>query len=161
LFAHLRFDVAVYTRVVLPLVTSTGIVGTLAMGPLVAKLGPVRASMIVGGTLGLLWLGFAGASAWWTASGFIASYAAVEATLQSALLVGLHAIALIAAARSPWPTTAFVLAMAALNLPRALAPLCAPTLVPLGWVGVFVVCGAIQLIAVAPLWPLRRSTAEP
>ncbi len=67
--------------------------------------------------------------------------------MQAALLVGLHALALVAAARSPLPITGFVLAMAALNLPRVLGPLLAPTLVEHGWVAVFAGCGAVQILA--------------
>jgi hypothetical protein len=143
-----------------PIGTIAGIVGWLAMGPLVAKLGPVRASMIAGGGLGFSWLLFAGASSWWHEPGILPAYAGGEATLQAALLVGLHALALATLAGMPLSTTAFVLAMAALNLPRALAPLFGPSLAGLGWVGAFAACGAIQLIAVAGLWTLRRRTRE-
>ncbi len=160
LFGHLEWEVAEYLRRVPPIAAVAGLFGALAMGPLAAKLGPARASMLVGAALGLTWLWFASASATWEQPGTIISLAGCEATLQSALLVGLQALALIAAARSPWPTTAFVLAMAAINLPRALAPLMAPTLVENGWVGLFVTCGVIQLIAVAGLWPLRGWARE-
>lgn len=153
---HLQWDPIDFTRTVTPVATIAGIVGALAMGPLVAKLGPARASMIAGAGLGLAWLWLAGASPWWHAPGLLPSYAGCEATLQSALLVGLHALALTAVARMPLQTTAFVLAMAALNLPRVLAPLFGPSLAGLGWVGAFAACGVLQLIAVAGLWPLRR-----
>jgi hypothetical protein len=156
IIVHLEWDPAEYTRIVVPIATIAGITGALGMGPLVAKLGPGRASMIAGGALGAIWLGFAASSALWHEPLMLPSFAAIEGTLQPALLVGLHAVALIAVARSSLPTTAFVLLMAALNLPRALAPLLAPTLVDLGWVGVFVACGVVQLIAVVGLWPLRR-----
>jgi hypothetical protein len=153
---HLQWDPIEYVRVVTPIATIATIAGAIAMGPLVAKLGPARASMIAGGGLGLAWLGFASASPWWHSAAMLPSFAGCEATLQSGLLVALHALALTAVARMPFSTTAFVLAMAALNLPRVLAPLMATKLAGLGWVGAFAVCGLIQLIAVAGLWPLRK-----
>ena len=160
LFGHLhgelQLDLAEASRLLPPIGAIAGIAGALAMGPLIARLDPARASMLAGGALGVVWLSFASVSAWWSAPAMLPTFAGFEGVLQSALMVGLHAIALIAAARSPLPTTAFVLAMAALNLPRALAPLMSPTIVEFGWVGVFVACGAIQLIAVAGLWPLRK-----
>lgn len=156
LVGHLQWDPIELMRILTPIATIAGIVGWLAMGPLVAFMGPVRASMIAGAGLGLIWLGFAGASSWWHAPGLLPAYASFEATLQSALLVGLHAIALAVVARMPMSTTAFVLAMAALNLPRAVAPLFGPSIAELGWVGAFAACGAVQLIAVAGLWPLRK-----
>jgi hypothetical protein len=157
---HLRWDVIDVIRILTPIATIAAIVGWLAMGPLIAKLGPAGASMIAGGGLGVCWLGFACASSWWHAPNLLPVYAGGEATLQSALLVGLHALALSVVARMPLSTTAFVVMMAALNLPRVLAPLLAPTLAELGWVGAFAACGAIQLIAVAGLWPLRRWLRE-
>jgi hypothetical protein len=158
---HLEWEMAEYTRLLLPIGTIAGIAGALAMGPLVAKLGPARASMLAGGALGCIWLGFAAGEGLWREPMMLPTFAAAEGTLQSALLVGLHAIALIAVARSALPTTAFVLAMAALNLPRVLAPLLAPPmLVELDWVGVFVACGLFQLVAITPLWPLAKWVAR-
>jgi hypothetical protein len=156
-YVYLQWDLIEATRVLIPIATIAAIVGWLAMGPLVAKLGPVRASMIAGAGLGLAWLGWACASSWWHAPGLLPAYAGAEAALQAALLVGLHALALAAVARMPLATTAFVLLMAALNLPRVIAPLFGTSLAGLGWVGAFAACGLIQLIAVAGLWLLRKS----
>jgi hypothetical protein len=156
LFRALHFDYATYATIVLPIGAFAGIVGVLGMGPLVAKLGPARASMIASLGLGLVWLSFASASPLWKHDSVIATLVAHEGLLQTAMLVGLHALALVAAARSPLPTTAFVFAMAALNLSRVLAPLVAVDLVSLGWIGVFAVLGATQLLAGAGLWPLRN-----
>jgi PAT family beta-lactamase induction signal transducer AmpG len=157
-FVYLAWDLVDYTRVLLPIGTIAGIAGALAMGPLVAKVGPARATMIAGAAMGAIWLVFATSPALWRTPSLIASYAGFEAVLQSALFVGAHALALIFVARSALPTTTFVLMMAALNVPRVLAPLLAPTLVELGWVAVFAVCGVAQLIAVAGVWPLRRAS---
>jgi hypothetical protein len=154
-FQRLQFDYTVYATVLLPLAAFTGIIGALGMGPLVAKLGPARASMIAAAGLGLVWLSFAAASPLWTHESTITLLVGCEGLLQAAMMVGLHALALVAAARSPLPTTAFVFAMAALNLSRVLAPLLAVDLVTLGWVGVFAALGLVQLIASAGLWPLR------
>lgn len=153
---HLQWDPIDFMRIVAPIAAIASIVGAIAMGPVVATLGPIRASMLAASMLGLAWLGLASASPWWHTPGMLPSYAGCEAILQSGLLVGLHALALTAVARMPFSTTAFVLAMAALNLPRALAPLFGPSLAQLGWVGAFAVCGAIQLISVACLWSLRK-----
>lgn len=154
-FQRLQFDYTVYATVLLPLGTLTGIIGALGMGPLVTKLGPARASMIAAAGLGLVWLSFAAAAPLWTHDSTITLLVGGEGLLQAAMMVGLHALALVAAARSPLPTTAFVFAMAALNLSRVLAPLLAVDLVTLGWVGVFAALGLVQMIASAGLWPLR------
>ncbi|PRQ02894.1 hypothetical protein ENSA5_19840 [Enhygromyxa salina] len=158
LFQHLGWDYADYATILLPVAAIAGIVGALGWGPLVARLGPARASMIAAAGLGLLWLGFAASSSLWHQRAVIALLAGGEGLLQAALLVGLHALALVAAARSPMPTTAFVLGMAALNLPRVLAPLMSVKLVALGWAGAFATLAVLQLVAAAGLWPLRRST---
>jgi hypothetical protein len=156
LFQALQFDYGTYATMILPVGAFAGIVGVLSMGPLVAKLGPARASMIAALGLGLVWLMFASASPVWEHDGVIATLVGCEGLLQTAMLVGLHALALVAAARSPLPTTAFVFAMAALNLSRVLAPLVAVDLVSLGWIGAFAGLGAMQLLAAAGLWPLRK-----
>jgi hypothetical protein len=159
-YVHLQWTLIDAARIIMPIATIAGVVGWLAMGPLIATLGPVRASVIAGGSLGLAWLGFAGASSWWHAPAMLPTFAGLEATLQAGLIVGLHALALTAVAGMSMSTTAFVLAMAALNLPRAVAPLFGPSLAELGWVGAFAVCGAIQLIAVAGLWSRRNALAR-
>ena len=160
LFQSLHFDYATYAKLLLPVGAFAGIVGALSWGPLVARLGPARASMIAAAGLGLVWLGFAAASSLWSHNAVIALLAGSEGLLQAAMLVGLHALALVAAARSPLPTTAFVFAMAALNLSRVLAPLLAVDLVSLGWVGVFAALGLAQLLASAGLCPLRGWAAR-
>jgi hypothetical protein len=156
LFQQLGWDYPSYTTLLLPIGAFAGILGALAWGPAVAKLGPARAAMLASAALGLVWLGFAALAPAWSERGLIMSLAGAEGLLQSALLVGLHALALLTAARSPMPTTAFVLAMAAINLPRVLAPLLAPWALTLGWVGLFAACGLTQLLASAALGPLRR-----
>jgi len=83
-----------------------------------------------------------------------------EGVLQAGMMVGLHAVALLAASRSPMPTTVFVLAMAALNLPRVIAPLLAPQALALGWIGLFAACGVTQIVVSAGLWPLRTWGAD-
>jgi len=160
LFQHLGWDYPSYTRVLLPIGACAGIVGALAMGPAVAQFGPARAAMGASFALGSIWLGFASVAPWWSAQSLIATLAGAEGLLQAALLVGLHALALLAAARSPMPTTMFVCAMAALNLPRVLAPLLAPDALALGWIGLFVACGLVQVLAGVGLWPLRRWALE-
>lgn len=160
MFQHLGWDYPSYTKVLLPIAACAGIVGALGWGPVVAKLGPARAAMIASTALGLVWIVFAGAAPQWFDRSVIAILAASESLLYPALLVGLHALALLAAARSPMPTTAFVLAMAALNLPRVLAPLVAPQVLVLGWAGLFAVCGVAQVVAGAGLWPLRGWARE-
>jgi hypothetical protein len=155
LFQELGWDYPHYATRLLPIGAIASLLGVLAWGPLVARLGPAQAAMIASAALGLGWLGFAGLERWWTLAPLIMVLAAWEGLLQSALLVGLHALALLAAARSPMPTTAFVLAMAALNLPRVLAPLVAPSGLAFGWVALFFACGALQALAAAGLGPLR------
>jgi uncharacterized integral membrane protein len=160
LFQELRWDYPRYASKLLPIGAVAGIVGALACGPLVARLGPARAAMLGSTALGLGWLCFAGLEPRWSIHAVIMGLAAWEGLLQSALLVGLHALALLAAARSPMPTTAFVLAMAALNLPRVLAPLLAVQAVAIGWVGLFAACGLLQVLAGAGLWPLVLADLE-
>lgn len=138
---------------------ATGLLGALACGPLVTRLGPALAAMSSSILLGLVWLAFAASEPLWSERALILMLSSWEGVLQPALLVGLHAIALVIAARTPMPTTAFVLAMAAINLPRVLAPLLGPHALELGWFGLFVACGLVQLLASTALWPLRTSSS--
>lgn len=157
LINHLEWDWADVAAILMPIGAIMGLLGALAAGPMVARLGPARATMIVSAALGLAWLSFAAASSSWHLRSVVVALAVPEAALQAALLVGLHALALRLAARAPLPTTGFVLAMAALNLPRVLAPMLAPKLLLVGgFVGVFAACGAFQCLSSLGLWPWRR-----
>lgn len=157
LINHLEWDWADVAAILMPIGAIMGLLGALAAGPMVARLGPARATMIISAALGLAWLSFATASSSWHVRSVVVALAIPEAALQAALLVGLHALALRLAARAPLPTTAFVLAMAALNLPRVLAPMLAPKLLLVGgFVGVFAACGAFQCLSSLGLWPWRR-----
>lgn len=156
LVGHLGWDPVDYGIRVAPFGAVAGILGVLAWGPLVGKIGPAWASATVSLLLGAVWLVFASASEQWAALGTIRALTLGEGFMQAALLVGLHALALLAAARSPLPITGMVLAMAALNLPRVLGPLLAPSLVEHGWVAVFGVCGAVQILAAIALALLAR-----
>jgi hypothetical protein len=138
----------------------TMLIGAFACGPLVAKLGPAWAAMICSALLGVVWLIFAGTEPLWSQRLWILTLSSWEGLLQPALLVGLHAIALSIAARTPMPTTAFVLGMGAINLPRVLAPLAAPHVLELGWAGLFVACGLLQIVASASIWPLRPGSQQ-
>lgn len=162
---HVGWDPVEYNALTAPIAAVAGLLGAFAWGPVVAKLGPARATMLASALFGSAWIAFAAASPLWSESWVFAVMAASEGVLQQALFVGLHAIALLAAARSPMPTTAFVLAMAAINLPRVLGPLLAPhALLALGWVGLWIVCGAFQILVGTGLWPLRdwsRSSTRP
>ena len=161
LFQHLGWDYPSYAGQLMPLAAAAGVLGALVIGPAIVKLGPARAAVVASVALGVVWLGFAGLSAQWSNRALILALASCEGLIQSALIVALHALALVVSARSPAPTTTFVLAMAALNLPRVLAPLAVPSLLELGFVALFVVCGAAQLLAGAGLWPLRASGSSP
>lgn len=158
-YGRLGWQFPTDTAILSMIAAVTGLLGAFACGPLVAKLGPAWAAMISSALLGLVWLIFAGTEPLWSQHLVILTLSSWEGVLQPALLVGLHAIALTIAARTPVPTTAFVLAMAAINLPRVLAPLVAPRMLELGWVGLFVACGLLQVIVSAGVWPLgsRRS----
>lgn len=161
---ELHWEFADYATLLLPIAALAGVLGALAWGPLVAKFGPARASAGASLLLGAIWLFFASLSTHWTAPWLMRSMVGGEGFLQPALMVGLHALALYAAARSPLPITGFVLAMAALNLPRVLGPLLAPTLVEHGWVAVFAGCGAVQILAAIGLGLLTgraKSTSDP
>ncbi len=155
LIGELRWDIPTLNALLLPIAGVTGLVAAFGFGPVVAKLGPARAAMLASAALGVVWLAFAAASPLWSQRWVFALTAAGEGLTQQALLVGLHALALVAAARSPMPTTAFVLAMAAINLPRVLGPLVAPHALTLGWVGLWAACGLAQIVVSAGLWPLR------
>ncbi len=161
LFGELHWEFEDYAALLLPVGAIAGLIGALASGPLVARVGPERAAAGAALLLGGVWLSFALLSRHWSEPWLIRSLAGSEGLLQAALLVGLHALALLAAARSPLPITGFVLAMAALNLPRVLGPLLAPTMLELGWVGLFAGCGAVQILAGIGLTLLfRRSAAS-
>lgn len=159
LFNELDWDYERYSELILPVGAFVGVIGALACGPLVARLGAGRAGLLVALGLGAAWLLFAGVEPLWTHEATILVLAGAEGLLQPALLVALHALALLAAARSPLPTTSFVLAMAALNLPRVFAPLLAPSLAPeagaLPWPGLFTLCGVLMIVGGLALWPLR------
>jgi hypothetical protein len=152
---RLGWDFPAYFAYVIPVAGLASLIGGFACGPLVARLGPARAAVIGSAMLGFVWLGFALAQPLWSQRATIMLLAGGEGLLQSAMMVALHALALVAAARTPLPTTAFVLAMASLNLPRVLAPLVAPHAIALGWAGLFIACGLAQLLASAGALPLN------
>lgn len=154
LFQHLGWDWPSYAGRLLPIASLAAVLGAFACGPLVAKLGSGRASLITAAMLGLVWLAFAATSSLWSQQPVIMVLSGWEGLSQSAMMVALHGLALTVAARTPMPTTAFVLAMASLNLPRVLAPLVAPHALELGWVGFFVACALVQLLVSAGVWPL-------
>jgi hypothetical protein len=160
LVGHLGWDPVDFGLRVAPLGAVAGILGVLAWGPVVAKIGPAWASAAVSLLLGAVWLVFASASEHWGALASIRAMVLGEGFMQAALMVGLHALALLAAARSPLPITGFVLAMAALNLPRVVGPLLAPMLVEHGWVVVFTGCGAVQILAAIGLALLVRRAVD-
>lgn len=151
LFGLLHWEFADYAATLLPIGALAGVIAALAGGPLVARLGAARAASLAAGSLGVIWLIFANLSSLWSQPWVIYSLAACEGALQAGLLVGLHALALQIAARSPLAVTSFVVAMAALNLPRVLGPLLAPSLVAQGWVASFAGCGAASLLAALAL----------
>lgn len=155
MFQELGWDYPSYSARLVPLAALAGVCGAFAWGPIVSRFGPARAAAIASAALGGAWLLFAAASPVWAQRGVVLTLAAFESLLQAALLVGLHAFALVVSARSPAPTTTFVLTMAAINLPRVLAPLAVPGLVELGYVALFVICGLVQLGAGAAIWALR------
>ena len=155
LFNHLRWDYVGYAGLVVPVASLAAVLGASAAGPVLARRDPATTALLASLGLGLVWLGFAAIEPMWTQKPTIVGLAACEGALQSAMMVALHAVALIAASRTPMPTTSFVLAMASLNLARVLAPLAAAHGVSLGWAGLFAACGAAQWLASAGLWPLR------
>jgi hypothetical protein len=148
------WDQADFMARVVPIGVIAGLIGALSAGPLVARFGPVWTSAGAALLLGVSTLIFAGLSAHWTDLWPNLVMAVPEGFLQPALLVGLHALALLAAARSPLPVTGFVLMMAALNLPRVIGALLGPKVLELGWVGMFTVCGAVLILAAVALPPL-------
>lgn len=155
LVGQLGWDFPSFFTYVIPVAGLAWLLGAFACGPLVQTLGPARATMIGSAALGLVWLGFAAAEPWWSQRGTIMALAGGEGLMTSVMMVATHALALVAAARTPLPTTAFVLAMASLNLPRVLGPLVAPHALALGWVGLFAACGLLQLLVGAGALPLR------
>jgi MFS transporter, PAT family, beta-lactamase induction signal transducer AmpG len=156
LVGELGWDFAGFFAYVIPIGGVASLLGALAWGPLVARLGPARAGLIGSALLGLIWIGFSLVEPLWSQRATIMALAGSEGLAQSAMMVALHALALVAAARTPLPTTAFVLAMASLNLARVLGPLVAPHAAELGWAGLFAACGIVQLLAGAAILVLVR-----
>lgn len=156
LFAALHWDFADFAAILLPLGAIAGLIGALLAGLAVARRGPAHAAAWMAALLGLAWLAFAAASPQWSAAWTLRWLAASEGALQAALLVCLHALALQHAGPS-FAITRFVTMMAALNLPRVLGPMLAPSLVGLGWVAVFAGCGAASLLAAGGLALLARA----
>lgn len=155
LFVELHWDFATYAASLLPLAALAGLLGSLLAGLEVARFGPAKAAGLMAALLGLAWLSFAAMSEHWSAATTIRALAIGEGVLQAALLVCLHALALQHAGPS-FAVTRFVTMMAALNLPRVLGPMLAPTLVEQGWVAVFAGCGAASLAAAVGLALLGR-----
>jgi hypothetical protein len=155
LFNELRWDYLSYAGLVVPVASLAAVLGALAAGPLLRGRDPSRAALLASAALGLTWIVFAAVEPLWSTRATIVTLSGFEGALQSAMIVALHAVALVAAARTPMPTTAFVLAMASLNLARVLAPLLAVHMLVLGWAALFAACGAMQWLASAGLWPLR------
>jgi hypothetical protein len=156
LIGHLAWDSTDYATRVVPIGAVAGLLGALAWGRLLGATNPARAGALASLLLGALWLVFASLSDHWTALWSIRMINFGEGFLQAAVMVGVFALALRAAARSPLPITSFVLVMAALNLPRVVGPLLAPGLVERGWVAMFAVCGAVQILAGIALALLAR-----
>lgn len=157
LFNELRWDYARYSRILVPLGAVLGLLGAAGAGPLSARLGPRRAGALAAALLGLGWIAFLAARPLWLHTGTVVALAVVEGLLQPAVLVTLHALALGLAARTRLPTTTFIAAMAAINLPRVFAPMLAVGLAERGWAALFIgaavstAAGAGLLAAVAAL----------
>lgn len=161
LITELQWSFEQVSETLLPIAAVAGLLGVPLAGLAVARFGAPHTAAIACVGLATAWLVFAGLRPHWTADPTIVGMACAEGLLQPAMLVGLHALALTAAARSPLPTTGFVVAMAALNLPRVLAPLLAPdALASLGWVGFFALSAGFSAVAAGILAMLHRPLAS-
>lgn len=131
-----------------PLLLAANVAGYLLAAAVVDRLGAATATRWGGMLLGAAWITFALAQEAWTHDAFFRSFVVAQALATAVMFVGVHA-ALMRTADGPARATRFVVLMALLNVPRALAPKLAPPLVQaLGLAGYFAACGVLQLAVV-------------
>jgi len=105
--------------------------------------------------LGASWLAFAACEPWWPDVEFMRAFVLVQSIVTAILMAGVHAM-LMDVLEPRLRATQFAVLTACLNLPRAWVPLVAPSLLAgLGFVGVFVACGAYQIALVVLVLRVR------
>lgn len=144
-----------------PLLLVGNVAGYFIAGVTTDRVGPVRATAGAAITLGLLWAGFGVAEPWWPDAAFLRGFVVVQAVVTAVMMVGLHAV-LMGAVVPRIRATHFTLLMALVNVPRvALAPLAPGLLEALGFAGLFIACGGLQVaVGAAVRWQRVALRAE-
>ena len=125
------------------------VLGFVGAAALVDRIGHARAAAAGCVALGLTTLGLAAVPGLWPSVGFIVAFTIVQGIAMSTMVVGLHAW-LMGRVEPSVRATHYAVFVSLLNLPRAWVPGTAPDLLAaLGWSGVFVLSGAIQLVVAA------------
>jgi hypothetical protein len=110
--------------------------------------------------LGVCWIGFALVEPMWVDRAFMRLFVVVQSIASALLLAGVHAM-LMDVLEPRVRATQYAISTACLNLPRAWAPLVAPTLLAtFGFAQLFLVCGLYQVAAVALVLAVRPRGAS-
>lgn len=140
-----------------PLLLVASVVGYFVAAVVVDRLGALRATAAGAVALGLLWIGFGLAEGAWTSATFLRGFVLLQSLATAVMFVGVYA-ALMNATVPTLRATHFAVLMALLNLPRVVVPnAAAAVLGSIGFAGLFVACGVLQLGVGA----LARTMAAP
>ncbi|MCR9165125.1 MAG: MFS transporter [Nannocystaceae bacterium] len=127
---------------------------------LVDRIGHARSAAVGSVALGLVWIGFALLEDLWPSVAFNYAFIVVQLIATALLYVGLYAW-LMSRVNPAFRATHYAVLMSLLNVPRVWAPTLAPdALAALGWPGVFMAAGAMQIALGGLAW-LLRSTGRP
>lgn len=145
----------------LPLVVLGGqVLGYASAAFVVDRIGHARSAAAGSVALGVLWAVFGLLESAWSSVGFHYAFIVVQLIATALLYVGLYAW-LMDRVNPSFRATHYAVLMSLLNLPRAWAPALAPdALEALGWPGVFVAAGALQIALGGVAW-LLRPTGRP
>lgn len=126
----------------------------------VDRIGHARSAALGSVALGLVWVAFAMLESLWSSVSFNYVFIVVQLVATALLYVGLYAW-LMSRVNPAFRATHYAVLMSLLNMPRVWAPTLAPgVLEALGWSGVFMAAGAIQVALGGVAW-LLRSTGRP
>ncbi len=126
----------------------------------VDKIGHARSAALGSVALGLVWVAFAMLESSWSSVAFNYAFIVVQLIATALLYVGLYAW-LMDRVNQSFRATHYAVLMSLLNVPRVWAPTLAPdALEVLGWPGVFMAAGAVQIALGGVAW-LLRSTGRP
>ena len=148
---ELGWSVERMSTTLVPLLLVVSLLGYAAATVVVDRLGHGRSAALASGGLGSLWVAFGLVPALWSSDAFMMVFVTIQGVITAVLTVGLHA-RLMDATEPTLRASHFAVLMALYNLPRAAVVPAAPSLLEaLGFPGLFVACGAFQLLMVVGL----------